>query len=173
MPDREIEEHLRQGAGREWLEDAAEDEQLTELLRRRRMSLGERAVELVHRGVRVRAETASQSFSGQLAYAGSDFATVDRGDDLVEVAYGAATWVVETGSLAGREQSGEPLSWKAKLAEVAASSESVRVIVSDGRALIGVIDVVAVDHIEIAQDGNVVIVPLGQIAALVRPNARY
>jgi hypothetical protein len=155
------------------MEEAAEDEQLTELLRRRRLSLGERAVELVHRGVRVRAETSSQGFSGQLVYAGSDFATVDRGDDLVEVVYEAAIWVVEPGTSAGREQSGEPLSLKARLAEIAANSESVRVIVSDGRALIGLVDVVATDHVEIAQDGNTLIIPLSQISALVRTNARF
>ena len=54
-PDREVESHLRQGAGREWLEEAAEDEQLTELLRRRRLDLSGRVLELVHRGGRVRA----------------------------------------------------------------------------------------------------------------------
>ena len=174
MSDREMEEHLRQGAGREWIEEAAEDEQLTELLRRRRMSLGERALELVHRGQRIRAETGSQTFTGQVVYAGSDFATVDRGDDLVEVALEAATWVIESSvATGGIEQSGEPLSFKGRLAEVASSLQQVRVIVTDGRALIGSIDVVATDHIEMAQDGNTLIVPITQIAAVIRSNARF
>ena len=35
-PDRDVESHLRQSIGREWQEEAAEDEMLTELLRKRR-----------------------------------------------------------------------------------------------------------------------------------------
>ncbi len=173
MGDREMEEHLRQGAGREWREEAAEDEQLTELLRRRRLTLGERVVELVNQGDRVRAETAAQTFSGHVVYGGSDFATVDRGDDIVEVVLDAATWVVDPGPASGREQSGEPLSLKARLSEIAADGESVRMIVADGRALIGVIDVVATDHIEMIQDGTNLIIPLRQISAVVRPSARF
>jgi hypothetical protein len=171
LSDREIEAHLRQGAGREWNEEAAEDESLTELLRRRRMSLADRALELVHRGERVRAETASQTFTGRLVYAGSDFATVDRGDDLVEVVLESATWVVEPSTTGGQEQSGEPLSFKARLAEMAASQESLRILVGDGRALIGSIEVVATDHAEIRQDGNTVIIPIRQIVAVIRSSA--
>ncbi|MGH8913342.1 MAG: hypothetical protein ACRDZM_02375 [Acidimicrobiia bacterium] len=172
MPDKEIEAHLRQGVGRDWVEEAAEDEQLTELLRRRRLDLGERALELVHRGERVRAETGTQTFTGQVVYAGSDFATIDRGDDIVEVALGAATWAVEASMSGGHEQSGEPLSLKARLAEIAATAETVRLMVADGRALIGSIEVVATDHVEMSQDGNTVIVPIRMIVALVRSNAR-
>jgi hypothetical protein len=172
-PDKEIEAHLRQGAGREWMEEAAEDEQLTELLRRRRLSLGERALELVHRGERVRAETGTQTFSGQVAFAGSDFATIDRGEDVVEVVLDAAIWTVERNASGGHEQSGEPLSLKARLAEIASSAESVRMIVADGRAIVGSIEVVATDHVEMSQDGNTVVVPMHLIVAVVRSTARF
>lgn len=172
-PDKEIEAQLRQGAGRAWMEEAAEDEQLTELLRRRRLSLGARALELVHRGERVRAETGTQTFSGQVTFAGSDFATIDRGEDVVEVVLDAAIWTIERNASGGHDQSGEPLSLKARLAEIASSSESVRVIVADGRAIVGSIEVVASDHVEISQDGNTVVVPIRLIVALVRSNARF
>jgi hypothetical protein len=173
MSDREIEEHLRQGAGREWKEEAAEDEQLTELLRRRRLTLGERALELVHRGERVRAETGTQTFSGHVVHAGSDFATVDRGEDLVEVVLDAAVWTIERSAEGGREQSGEALSFKGRLAEIASNSESVRLVVVDGRALVGHIEVVAADHVEMSQDGNTVVVPIRLIVAVIRSNARF
>jgi hypothetical protein len=171
-PDREIEEHLRQGAGREWLEDAAEDEQLTELMRRRRLGLGDRARELVHRGERVRAEAGSHTFSGQLVYAGSDFATVDRGEDLVEVVLDAAVWTVERSESGGREQSGEPLSFRARLAELAATPAQVRVIVADGRVILGSIELAATDHVEMSQDGHTIVVPTRLILAVIRPSAR-
>jgi hypothetical protein len=172
-PDREIEAHLRQGAGREWLEEAAEDEQLTELMRRRRLVLGDRARELVHRGERVRAETGSHTFSGQLVYAGSDFATVDRGEDLVEVVLDSAVWTVEWGESSGQEQSGEPLSFQARLAELASTGAQVRVIAADGRVILGAIELAAADHVEMTQDGNTIVIPTSLIVAVIRPNARF
>jgi len=172
-PDPEIEAHLRHGAGREWLEDAAEDEQLTEVMRRRRLGLADRARELVHRGERVRAEAGSHTFSGQVVYAGSDFATVDRGEDLVEVVLDAALWTVEHGDSGGEEQNGEPLSFRARLAEVAAAPGAVRVIVADGRVIMGSVELVAADHVEMAQDGNTVVIPIRLIVAMIRPNARF
>lgn len=172
-PDPEIEAHLRHGAGREWLEDAAEDEQLTEVMRRRRLGLADRAWELVHRGERVRAEAGSHTFSGRVVYAGSDFATVDRGEDLVEVVLDAAVWTVERGESGGQEQSGEPLSFRARLAELAATPGQVRVIVADGRVILGSIELAATDHVEMAQDGNTILVPIRLITALIRPNARF
>ena len=173
MSEREIEEQLRQGAGREWQEEAAEDEQLTELQRRRKLGLGDRVLEVVHRGERVRAEAGTQTFSGHVVYAGSDFATIDRGEDLVEVVLDAAVWTIERGTEGGREQSGEPLSLRARLAEVSANSESVRLVVSDGKALVGRIEVVAADHLEMSHDGSTVAVPTRQIAAVIRTNARF
>ena len=172
-PDPEIEAHLRQGAGREWLEEAAEDEQLSELMRRRRLVLGDRARELVNRGQRARAEVGSQTFSGHLAYAGSDFATLDRGEDLVEVVLDAAVWTVEHGESGGQEQSGEPLSFKARLAEMAAAPAPVRVILADGRVIMGSVELTAADHVEMTQDGNTILIPIRLIVAVIRPNARF
>jgi hypothetical protein len=171
--DAEIEAHLRQGAGREWLEEVAEDEQLTELMRRRRLGLGDRARELVHRGQRARAEIGSHTFSGPVVYAGSDFATVDRGEDVVEVVLDAAVWTVERGESGGQEQSGEPLSFQARLAEVAAATAPVRVIADDGRVIMGSVELVTADHVEMAQDGNTIVIPTRLIVALIRPNARF
>ena len=172
-PEQEIEAQLRHGpAGREWVEEAAEDEKLTELLRRRRLDLGGRILELVHRGERARAETGGQTFSGRVIYAGADFATLDRGEDLVEVVIAAAIWAVEPATAGGREQSGPPLTFRARLAEMAASGAQVRLIVSDGRAIVGPIEVVATDHLEVHQDGNVMVVPIDMIVAVIRPSDR-
>jgi hypothetical protein len=168
-PDPEMEAQLRHGAGREWIEEAAEDEQLTELLRRRRLDLGGRSLELVNRGERARAEMQGQTFSGQVIYAGSDFATLDRGEDLVEVVLEAAIWAVEPATSGGQEQSGTPLSLRARLSEIASSGAQVRLVVSDGRAIVGRVEVVATDHIEVSQDGNIVLIPIRLIAALIRP----
>ena len=55
-PDPHLAAELRQGAGREWAEEAAEDEQLTELLRRRKLELADVVRDLAHRGGRVSVE---------------------------------------------------------------------------------------------------------------------
>jgi hypothetical protein len=172
-PDREVESHLRQGAGREWLEEAAEDEKLTELLRRRRLDLSGRILELVHRGERVRAEAGAHTFSGRVVYAGADFASIDRGDDLVEVVLDSAVWTVERSESGGSEQSGDKLTLRARLAEIAAATESVRILVIDGRAIVGSIDVVATDHVEVFQDGSTIVIPIRQIIAVIRPTSRF
>jgi hypothetical protein len=171
-PDPEMEAQLRHGAGREWIEEAAEDEKLTELLRRRRLDLGGRALELVHRGERVRAETEGQTFSGHVIYAGDDFATLDRGDDLVEVVLDTAIWAVEPATAGGHEQSGTPLSLRARLTEIASAGAQVRLVVADGRAIVGRIEVVATDHVEISQDGGVALIPIRLIAAVIRAKDR-
>ena len=172
-PDRDIESHLRQGAGREWLEEAAEDEQLTELLRRRRLDLSGRVLELVHRGERVRAETGVHTFSGRVVYAGADFASIDRDDDLVEVVLDSAVWMLDRGASGGIEQSGDKLTFRARLAEISSAPELVRLVVIDGRALVGSIDVVATDHVELTQDGNTIVVPIRQIVAVIRSTSRF
>lgn len=172
-PDRELEAQLRQGPGREWLEEAAEDEQLTELLRRRRLDLGERIREMVHRGDRVRAEIGPHTFTGLVGYAGGDFATVDRGEDQVEVVAAAATWTVEPSDAPGHQQSGEPLSFRARLAEIASTGEQVRVILDDGRQIVGSIAVVAVDHVEITQDQVALVIPIRKLIAVIRSTSRF
>ena len=155
------------------MEEAAEDEKLTELLRRRRLDLSGRVLELVHRGERVRAETGAHTFSGRVVYAGADFASIDRGDDVVEVVLDSAVWTVERSETGGNEQSGDKLTFRARLAEIAATVESVRIVVVDGRAIVGSLDVVATDHIELAQDGNTVVVPIRQIVAVIRSTSRF
>jgi hypothetical protein len=155
------------------MEEAAEDEKLTELLRRRRLDLSGRVLELVHRGERVRAETGAHTFSGRVAYAGADFASIDRGDDVVELVLDSAVWTVERSETGGNEQSGDKLTFRARLAEIAARVEPVRVVVVDGRAIVGSVDVVATDHIELSQDGNTIVVPIRQVVAVIRSTSRF
>lgn len=171
-PDPELADHLRQGAGRELREEAAEDERLTELLRRRRLDLGGRLLESVHRGERVRAETGSHNFAGLLVYAGADFATVQRADDVVEVVLAAAVWTVESSPTGGVDQTGEPLTFRARLAEIASTPETVIVALREGRNIVGSIDVVTGDHLDIDQDGSTVLVPLALVTAVIRSSPR-
>ena len=169
-PDPELESVLRE-AGREMIAEAAEDERLTELLRRRRQTLSELALEWVHRGQRVRAELGAQTFTGQVVYAGTDYLTLERSEDQVAIPLQRATWTLEPDGTAGTEQLAGATSLKARLSELEATGETIRVLVGDGRALVGSVAVVASDQIEVRQDHLRVMVPVDLIAAVVTPSA--
>ncbi|MEX1134145.1 MAG: hypothetical protein WED83_04810 [Acidimicrobiia bacterium] len=165
-PDPELEAVLRE-AGREMIEEAAEDERLTELLRRRRLEMSDLALEWVHRGQRVRAEAGTQTFTGQVVFAGTDYVTIDRGEDQVALRLDRATWTLEPDHGEGHEQTGAATSLKARLSELAASGETVRMVVAEGRALVGSVAVVAADQVEVRQDHLTVLVPTDLILALI------
>ena len=93
-PDPHLAAELRQSVGRELAEDAAEDERLTDLLRRRRLELADVAKDLAHRGERVSVEFGGHSFSGLLAAAGIDYATIDRADQTADIRLDVATWSI-------------------------------------------------------------------------------
>ena len=167
-PDPELESVLRE-AGREMIAEAAEDERLTELLRRRRQALAELALEWVHRGQRVRAELGAQTFTGQVVYAGTDYLTLERAEDQVAIRLHGATWTLEPEGTAGTEQLAAATSLKARLSELEATGETIRLLVGD-RALVGSVAVVASDQIEVGQDHLKVMVPLDLILAVVIPH---
>ncbi len=169
-PDPELESVLRE-AGREMIEEAAEDERLTELLRRRRLEMSDLALEWVHRGQRVRAEAGTQTFSGQVVFAGSDYVTIERVEDQVAVRLDRATWTLEPDHGEGREQTGAATSLKAWLSELAASGDLVRLVVAEGRALVGSVAVVAADQVEVRQDHLIVLVPADLILAVITSRA--
>ncbi len=168
--DPELERVLRD-AGREMNAEAAEDERLTELLRRRRQGMADLALEWVHRGQRVRAELGSQTFTGHVVHSGSDYLTLDRAEDQVILPLDRATWTLEPDPAPGHEQMGGAGSFKARLSELESTGETVRLLVADGRALVGSVGVVASDQIEVHQDHLTVMVPLGLVAAVVTPRA--
>ena len=163
---------LRQGAGKEWLAEAAEDERLTELLRRRRQDLSAVALDLVHRGDRVRAELGDSYYTGKAVFAGTDFVTIENDESFIDIRSDAAIWIVERSSSGGHEQTGGSTSLKARLSEAATTGEQVRLVTATGRAHIGSIEIVAQDHVELTDGTSVMVVPLKMIAAVVRSKSR-
>lgn len=168
----DLESELRQTAGREWAEEAAEDESLTELMRRRRLTLADQTREALSIGARATCEVAQQAFAGDLVYAGADFAVIDRGDDLVAVVLESGIWRFETSSGGATDPTGQTVSFKAHLAELASTGEQVRALAGDGRNRIGAITLVATDHVEIDDGGARSLVPLDQLVVVIRPRPR-
>ena len=169
IPDPNLASELRQRAGREWTEEAAEDERLTELHRRRRLTLGDMAKEMVNRGDRVSVEFSGHSFSGAVTGAGSDFATVSGPGQVADIRLDTARWSVLISDSAGETGTAGPESFRAMLHEHSSSQNVVRLALPGGDMVIGRLSVVAEDHVEVADvDERRLLVPMPLILAVVR-----
>ncbi|MCB1246626.1 MAG: hypothetical protein KDB69_05125, partial [Acidimicrobiia bacterium] len=91
-PDTELSEFLRQGAGRDWAEEAAEDEAQSEMLRQRRLDLPTVAADAAHRGDRATAEIGANVISGAILATGTDYATIQLSEQVADVRLTAASW---------------------------------------------------------------------------------
>jgi hypothetical protein len=168
-PDPDLASELRQGAGREMIEEAAEDERLTEAHRRRQSTLGDQAAEMVNRGDRVSVEFGGHSFSGRVAAAGSDYATIDGPGQSADIKLNEARWSVLP--LEGQAESNVagPETFLALLREHSNNGRTVRLALPQGDMVIGALAVVTEDHVEVNDvDQRRLIVPMNLILAVVR-----
>lgn len=169
QPDPNLGSELRQGAGREWSEEAAEDERLTEIHRRRRLSLSDQAKELVNRGDRVSVEFGGHSFGGAVVWAGEDYAIIEGPGQTADIRLDAARWsVLTTDDPTDTRPSGAE-TFRALLHEHSASGQVVRLALPGNDIVLGGVAVVAEDHVEVQDvDGRRLIVPMNLILAVVR-----
>lgn len=168
-PDRDLAAELRQGAGREWLEEAAEDERLSERLRRRQTSLQEMMAELAARGDRVSLEFGGHAFSGSIVEVGSDFATILGPGQVADVRLETAKWSILVSADPAEPQNRGVESLVALLKLYEAEGTNLRLALPDGDIVIGQISVVASDHVEVADvDERLLYVPLGLILGIIR-----
>lgn len=169
QPDPDLASELRQGAGREWNEEAAEDERLTEVHRRRRLTLADQAKELVNRGERVSVEFGGHSFGGAVVIAGEDYVTVEGPGQTADIKLGVARWSVLHTDQPAETHSGSAESFRALLHQHSASDHVVRLALPGGDMVIGRIAVVAEDHVEVIDvDDRRLLVPTSLILAVVR-----
>ncbi|HIE21034.1 MAG TPA: hypothetical protein EYP73_00365 [Acidimicrobiia bacterium] len=164
-PDPGLASELRLGAGREWAEEAAEDERLTELLRRRRLSLVEVMRDLAHRGARVSIEAGGHTFSGVVVAACDDYATLEGAGHITEVRYQAGAWsVIAADQPVQGSSTLTAETFHGRLHEHAAAGTRLQLALSGRIAITGVIEVVATDHIEFTDvDDRQLYVPINRI----------
>jgi hypothetical protein len=168
-PDPDLAAELRQGAGMEWAAEAAEDERLTELGRRRRLTLQDLAKEMVSGGQRASIEFSGHTFSGAVVWAGEGYAIVQGAGQLCEVRLEAATWSVLPMTEAAETWAMGPESFRAAMFEHAESGVALRLCFPAGEMAIGSIDVVAGDHVEFKDaDGRHLYVAIDRILAIIR-----
>lgn len=173
-PDPELASELRVGAGREWAEEAAEDERLTELHRRRRMRLGDHAREMVNRGDRVSVEFGGHSFGGAVTVAGDDYLTVEGPGQTAEIKLDEARWSVLPGERGAEGRAGGVATFQAVLHEHSAAGHVVRLALPGNDLVIGRLEVVADDHVTVEDvDGRRLVVPSKLILAVLRSSEHH
>ncbi len=174
IPGEELPSILRQEAGREFAEEAAEEEQLTETLRQRRLDFAGVAEEAAHAGQRGTAEFDSKVHSGPIVATGSDYITLRLADQEADVYLPTAVWAFTDfeGEMPPPTRSG--MSLKGRLGEHAAAASRVRVEVAGGSAIMGTIMTVADDHMRMEDaDGRDVYVSIEMVRAVIRSTVAH
>ena len=168
----EMAAELRWGAGAEWLGEAEEDERLAELLRRRRLRLGEAVERIMAHGDGVVASRGSLRIRGRLLAVGEDFATIDSGERVADVRLDAIRLRIDPSAEGGdRSVTGGSRTLKARLAEAAAWGGQVEIRLRSDETVPARVTVVAADHIEaVDDDDGVSFVPISQIVAVIWPD---
>lgn len=167
--DPDLASELRQGAGREVTEEAAEDERLTAVHDRRRFDMATVGKEMVNRGDRVTVVYAGHTFSGRVVAAGIDHVTIEGSGQRADIRLDAGYWsILPTGQeLSPGTATDETLT--ARLAEYAELGSPLRLTLAEGEMVIGRVSVVAADHVELTDaDERALHVPLGLILGIVR-----
>jgi hypothetical protein len=170
-PNDELSSELRAGPGSQWRDEMAEDEQLTELHRRRSLDLGDQAAAMVNQGLRVSVEFGGHSFGGAVAASGSDYATVNGPGQVADIRLDRSRWSVlpVTGDAPEPPSPLIPESFTAVLHGHAGDKSTIRLALPGGDMVIGTIEVVAKDHVEMRDvDGRRLLVPLSLVLAVVR-----
>jgi hypothetical protein len=161
---------LRQAVSRAWQQEAAEDEELTTLQDRRRLTMSDLAKEMVNRGERVAVQYGGHSFSGLVVGGGVDHVTIEGSGQQADVLLEGAYWSVIHGDRPEKAPGvATDETIHARLAEHAERRSTVRLAVPSGELVIGRVSVVSQDHVEVADaDGRHIYVPMSLILAVMR-----
>ena len=169
VPDefRDLGRELRQGAGRELRVEAATDEELSEIQRRRRLDLAAAMRMAMHRGDRVTAAVGGLTLSHPVLAVGSDYLTMTDGSAVIDVRLDGAGLTVEprpTGGASGRPASP---TFRARLAELEQEEGEVEAMTRQGQRVAGRLDVTAVDHLVIADvSGSMTYLPYEEVVVV-------
>lgn len=168
--DRSLAAQIREMAGQDVVEEAAEDERLTELHRRRRLTLEDIGKEMVNRGDRVSIEFGGHSFSGVVVSGGADYVSINGPGQAAEIKLSEARWSVLPHDGRASETTPSALeTFTAVLHQYSADKRNVRLALPGGDMVIGTVVVVATDHVEMSDvDGRQLVVPMNLILGLVR-----
>ncbi len=165
---------LRQGAGQEWSEEAAEEEQLTEALRQRSLDLADVLADAAHKGLRATADFSGKIYSGPIVATGTDYATIRLAEQEADILLAGAVWsfVEAPGPMTESESTG--MSLKGRLKEHASTGTRLRMEVEGSAAIMGTINTVGQDQVWVDDaDGRAVYAPIGLVRAVIRSTVQH
>jgi hypothetical protein len=165
-PLEEAAQDLRRRVGGEFRAQREVAEAEADQLARRRSTLVDAARLAAHRGDRVEVRVADRTFNGEVAAAGPDhlWLRVDAGS--LHVALTALRSLRVVSRSGAGHSADDPGSLRAMLRTCEMDGRPVTLIVQDGLDVEGVVRTCAADHLVMADDDGEVIVPLGQVAAV-------
>lgn len=174
IPSEDLPSLLRQEAGREMVEEAAEEERLTETLRQRQRDFASVAEEAAHTGQRGTAEFDGKVHSGPILATGSDYVTIRLADQEADIYLPTAVWSFNDFDGTTPDPVKTGMNLKGRLNEHAASESRVRVEVAGGSALMGTIRTVTDDHVRMEDaDGRDVYVSIQMVRAVIRSTVAH
>ena len=168
-PFDELAQRLRQSVGGEFREEAAEDESLSELQRRRRRGLAETVRSAMHRGDRINASVAGLSLAYPVVGVGADYLIMDAGEQLIDVRLDASTFSLLPQQEGGAKGTPAATTFAARLAEHEQSHSAIEVVMVDGTRTAGTIRVAAADHVALESPAGETIIPHVRVAAVFSP----
>lgn len=169
----DLAQSLRQGVGRELRDEAAVDEELTELQRRRRLDLADAVRLAMHRGDRIVAAIGELTFSAPVTEVGSDYLTMVDHDRIIDIRLEAASLAITPSTRGGHSSTPASATFRARLAEFEQSGARVEVVTRHATAHVGRIEVVAADHLVVAGDAwSRIYLPLELVAVVISSRLR-
>lgn len=164
---------LREGAGSDLRAEAAEDEELTEVGRRRRRRLADVARQAMHRGDLVTVRAGGLQLNHPVVAVGSDYLTMESDDRMIDVRLESATLEVESRPSGGISARPGSATFRARLAEHEQDGAEVEIVDASGHTVGGRLAVVAADHIVVAGERSSY-VPIAVVAVVFsrRPGRR-
>lgn len=165
---------LRQGAGKEWAEEAAEEEQLTETMRQRSLDIAAVLADAAHKGQRATADFSGKVYSGPIIATGSDYATIQLAEQEADIVLTGAVWSFVDAPGPKTESTPTGMTIKGRLNEHATSGHRLRMEVDGSSAIMGTITTVGQDHVWVEDaDGRSAYVPIGLVQAIIRSTVQH
>ena len=162
----ELAQGLRQSVGGEFRDEAAEDESLSELQRRRRRTLAEAVKSAMHRGDRITAVVGGLSLTYQVVGVGADYLIMDTGEQLIDVRLDASTISLLPRQQGGAKGTPAAATFAARIAEHEQNQSAIEVIMVDGTRTAGTVRVAAADHVALESPAGETIIPSVRVAAV-------
>lgn len=168
MPDdfEDIARQLRQGPGRDMRAEAAADEELTELQRRRQMDLAGAARTAMHRGDVVTASVAGLTLSHPVIAVGDDYLTMEDGERWIDLRLIDTVLTITPRPSGGRSGRPSAATFRARIAELEQEGIEVGLLLRWGDQWEGRLLVIGADHVLVASDSRDSYIPLGSIVVV-------